>query len=721
MADDSQMFQKLKQEIARAVELINEKHDGANIDEARHLLSNAKEAIAKDNFAQALTLAEMAQLAARPTTEYLLSKAKSLENDGNQAYKGGDLAKAIELWQKSLEDYGRAQELASKRGEKEIVEAVTSTVASIEADIKTTFVEQANKAVDEAKEKFDAKEFDAAKERFEAASQLYAKGATIAKKFDSKDEAKLREMEAEIATSIEACLLGKGETLIEQAAKEKGQKKESAFSGVIRHLESFSSSSQSHEELKTRAYQGQVTGRIEIGIGLMEDAERLLSQKEYYQAKEGYRKTQEHFESLRDFAVEHRLEREKGEVDNLIDDCAANIKACTDSMLGKRERVAEGEIRRVEDLRRGIRLPLRAEGLGDEKIEKLRTEYELVRYLGGGGFGDVYLAKSTEGISIAIKVLRELDKYGEEIFFRELEIWGKLSHRNIVKLIRPRIAPVPLFEMEYTEGGDLGRLLQYVKVLSPERACRIAFDISRGLQYAHSSHNVIHTDLKPRNILLTNLEEAKISDWGLGKIATSSSSIKGYTVAYAAPEQIAKGRADEKTDIYQLGVLFYEMLAGYNPFASGSVDEIEEKVLSLVPDKPSKYTSNSVIEPLDDIVLRCLEKNPQNRPSIREYKEAIYRYMKESHGESLHLTKEVGSKMNLLCRNALLEAKESNYAGLLPCLEQLGSLIRDSQRRQRVHNLMEEMAFRKEQGMEIGDEAIDELNTLLGWMEYGQP
>lgn len=88
---------------------------------------------------------------------------------------------------------------------------------------------------------------------------------------------------------------------------------------------------------------------------------------------------------------------------------------------------------------------------------------------------------------------------------------------------------------------------------------------------------------------------------------------------------------------------------------------------------------------------------------------------------SLHLTKEVGSKMNLLCRNALLEAKESNYAGLLPCLEQLGSLIRDGQRRQRVHNLMEEMAFRKEQGMEIGDEAIDELNTLLGWIEYGQP
>jgi len=720
MPDSNQTLQKLKQEIAKAVELLQQKHDDANITEARQLLNNAKEAIAKNNFTQALNLAEKAQLAARPTTEYLLGRAKSLESDGNQAYKKEDFANAIELWQKSLEEYGRAQELASKRDESEIVEALTSTIASIETDIKTTLIEQANKTVDEAKEKFDAKEFDAVKDKFEAARQLYEKGATIAKKLGSKDEAKIREMDTEMAASIETCLLGKGEALIEQASGEKGEVKEAAFSEALKYLESFSSNSQSYEELKTRVHQGLAMGRIEIGIGLMEDAEGLLDQRQYYQAKEGYRKAQEHLESLRDFAVEHRLEREKGEVDNLIDDCAANIKACTDSMLGKRETVARGEIRKVEDLRKGIRLPLRTEGLGDERIEKLKTEYELVRYLGGGGFGDVYLAKNREGVSVAIKVLRELDKYGEEIFFRELEIWGRLVHRNIVKLIRPRIAPIPLFEMEYTEGGDLGRLLQNSKVLSPERACRIAFDISRGLQYAHSSHNVIHTDLKPRNILLTNLEEAKISDWGLGKIATSSSSIKGYTMAYAAPEQIAKGKAEEKTDVYQLGALFYEMLTGHNPFAGGSVDEMREKVLSLVPEKPSRDTHDPGIELLDDIVLHCLEKEPQERPSIRQFKETIYRYMKESHGESLHLSEEVNSQRIILCNLALLQAKMGDYASLLRCLEQLKSLIRDKRRSGNLQNLMEAMAFRKEQGMEISDEAIDELNALLRWMEYGQ-
>ena len=87
---DELVFQELKQEIARAVELLNEKHEGANAGEARELLDNAKEAIGRDDYSQAIALAQKAQLAARPTTEYLLSKARSLENDGNQAYKEGD-------------------------------------------------------------------------------------------------------------------------------------------------------------------------------------------------------------------------------------------------------------------------------------------------------------------------------------------------------------------------------------------------------------------------------------------------------------------------------------------------------------------------------------------------------------------------------------------------------------------------------------------------------
>ena len=717
---DNPMFQKLKQEIATAIELLKEKHEGANIDEAKQLLNNAKAAIAKDNYAAAFEFAEKAQLAARPTTEYLLSRAKSLENDGNQAYKSGDLSNAIELWRNSLEEYGRVQELAHKRNEQDIVEVLTATVASIKEDIKTTLVELANKAVDEAREKYDAREFDTAKDKYESARQLYSEGASMARELGSGDKERIREMDAEMASSIETCLIGKGEILFEEASREKGEAKETACLEVMKYLDSFSSDNQDYKELKQKAHAGLATARIETGLGLMADAEKLLNQKEYYQAKDGYRKAQEYLESLSDFVVENRLEKEKGEVDNLIDDCAANIKVCTDSMLGRREKIATGEIRRVEDLRKGIRLPVKTEGFGEDRIEKLKTEYELVRHLGGGGFGDVYLVKNRRGVNIAIKVPRELDRHGEEIFFRELEIWRGLVHRNVVKLICPRINPLPLFEMEYIEGGDLSQLLQNSETFAIDRACRIAFDIARGLQYAHSSHNVIHTDLKPRNILINSLGEAKISDWGLGKIATSSSTVRGYTVAYAAPEQISHEKAQEETDIYQLGVLFFEMLTRCNPFAGGTVEEIKEKVLNLVPEKPSSQVGHSGMEPLDAIVSSCLEKDPKERPSIQQFKEAIYIYMKGSHGESLHLTKAVGSQRLTLCNLALLEAKMGDYVGLLSSLEQLKSLVRDKQIRGDVQNLIQAMAFRKGQGMEINDEAIDELDALMRGVEYGR-
>ncbi len=717
MADNA-VLDRLKQEIARVAELLKEKYEGANVDEARKLLHNAKAAIAKDDYTEAIAFAEGAQLAARPTTEYLLSRAKSLENSGNQAYKEGDLVKAIEMWRSSLEEYGRVRELADKRNERDIVEALTSTVASIKEDIKTTLVELANKEVDEAQEKFKARELDSAKEKFESARQLYAEGASVAHDCNSGDENKIREMDTGMAINIESCLLGKGEALLEEASKEKGENKEAACLEVVKYLDSFSSDSPDYEELKKKVYGGLTTARVEIGIGLMADAETLLYQKEYYQAKDGYRKAQEYLESLRDFVVENRLEREKSQVDNLIDDCAANIRVCTDSMLGRRETIARGEIRRVEDLQKGIRQPLKTDGFSEERIEKIKTEYELVKHLGGGGFGDVYLVKNREGVNVAIKVPRELDRHGEEVFFRELEIWRSLAHRNIVKLIRPRINPLPLFEMEYVEGGDLSQLLKENNVLTPDKACRIAFDIARGLQYAHSSHNVIHTDLKPRNILINSLGEIKISDWGLGKIATSSTKVRCYTAAYAAPEQIADGKAQKETDTYQLGVLFYEMLSGCNPFASGTAEEIKEKVSSLVPEKLSSCAGNSRIESLDDIVLRCLEKDPKERPSIQQLREAIYVYMKEGHGESLHLTKEIGSHRLTLCNLAFIEAKMGDYAGLLNCLEQLKPLVHDKQSKANVNNLIKAITFSKDKEMDIGDDTIDELDALMRWMEH---
>lgn len=138
----------------------------------------AKEAIVSNKVTPALTFVGKAQLAVRPTTEYFPGKPKRLEDNGSQACEKGDFAHTVELWQKSLIECGLTQKLAGKRGEKEIIEAVTSAVATMEVDMKTAQaekpngnmlepVEQAHKAVDEASE------------RFELARRLWAKGTAI--------------------------------------------------------------------------------------------------------------------------------------------------------------------------------------------------------------------------------------------------------------------------------------------------------------------------------------------------------------------------------------------------------------------------------------------------------------------------------------------------------------------------------------------------------------
>lgn len=717
----------VRAEVSKAIELLNAEHTGADLAEARKLLEEAAVAIEVDDWSQAVSLAQKAQLAARPTTEYLLDRAKNLESSGSQAYKEDKFSDAIELWQKALDEYGRARELAGERKEEEIVNSLASTMSSIERDMEVAarnkansemlaLVEEANRAADEAKKRYKSGDFDAAKERFESARELYARSATIAEDFGFDDKARIREAEAEMGASIETCLLAKGEALVEKASKEEGSSKEDAFSQTISYLDSFSSATERYEELKKRAGKGLILGRIEVGTQLMEDAEALLNKGEYYQAKEGYRKAQEHFENLRDFAVEHRLERDKTQVDNLIEDCTANIKACTDSMLG-REGVAAAKIRKVEDLRKGIRARPRLELPDEDRRSKLEKVYASVSFLDSGGFGEVWLARTREGQTIALKILREPER-DEGTFFKELEIWGKLAHRNIVKLLRPRVIPMPLFEMEYVDGGDLKMLMEKDAPFSPERACRIAFDIARGLEYAHTS-NVIHADLKPRNILLTKTEEVKISDWGLGKIATGSSKGIGYTPGYAAPEQIQKKSLDKRTDAYQLGVILYEMLTANNPFDYGSLVEKDEKVLTLVPEKPSRYDPRA--EPIDDLVLSCLEKDSRSRPRIRDFREVLSKFMKENYGILLQVTGsgQPSERIPLLCRIVTFSAKENDPGECLRAFRDLRANVSEREVKESLESLMGAIEYREQEGLDITDEVLNDIDILLRRIQYG--
>ena len=729
MKDYEKKLKGVKDAVSRAIRTLNEQHTGADLAEARAFLEKAAEAIKKNKLDKAFSFAAKARLSANPSTEYLLDKAKDLETSGSNAYKKGEFAEAVELWHKSLKEYGEARELALERGEDEIGKALESTIKSLAEDTRVaekerankdmvTLGEQANKIADEAEGEFNAGRFTTAREKFESAQSLYAKGVAIATEFGFEDKATLTEAAEGMKTSIEACHLSQGRVLLEAASREEGSRKENAFTEVVKYLESFSSDSKTYEELTKRAYEGVATARIETGAKLMEDGEALLAAGEPYVAKEKYRNAQRHFEELNDFAVEHKLEKHKEEIDKLLDDCVMNVKVCTDSLLG-REKITAGKVRKVGDLRKGVGIPVKAEMPYEKKIKELEKEYDLIQYLGSGGFGHVYQAKTREGTVIAIKVLTEVDARSEDIFFRELKVWQDLVHDNIVKLIRPRFHPAPLFEMEYADGGDLGSLLEGDKPLPRDRACQVASDIAQGLQYAHS-YNIVHGDLKPENVLFMKTGEAKITDWGLGKFATSTSRGRGYTPGYAAPEQIEKFIIDKRSDVYQLGLLLYEMLTGDNPFAHGTLEERDKKVLGFIPRRPSEV--NQELGPLDDIIMRCLEKDPASRPGIREFREALRSYAVNSLGVTLpDLPADLRAEIEDLSHRILLEARGNNYPECTVALSNLAAKLDNQKKKEAVLGLIAEMESPQKEGKEIENDVSREVNALLKWMEYGEP
>ncbi|MCL0098809.1 serine/threonine protein kinase, partial [Dehalococcoidia bacterium] len=574
----------LHKEVEVARGLINQHHIGANLDEARSLLKEAAESVKKKEFARALELAKKAQLAARPTTEYLLDRAKKIADDGSEAYQREDYSEAIKLWERALEEYTRVVQLASERNEGEIVEALKPSMESIEKDIKTAavnrarkemaaLVDEANKTVNEAKRMFEAGDFDAAREGFRSARETYAKGAGVAGKFGFEDEPTINRAVANTEVSIEACLLHKGDKLIEQANKEKGKEKENAFSEVIKYLESFSSDNATYDQLKTTAYRGLVEGKIEIGNGLIEDAEKRFNKGEYLKARDQYRNAQTHFEGIRELAAEHGLEEEKTRIEKSTDACTANIRLCTDTLVRARSTVAKDD---------EVRKPIKVEDITLEPAvgpgirkgqpmfafpEELHEYYHQPKYVGEGGSSWVYRAqRKKDSAMVAIKIARYHDKKTAKSFIDEIQIWKELDHKNIATIYDYSSYPRPYIEMELLAGS-----IEDLIPLDPRKAGHLIFKIADGLRYAHGRPRpVFHLDLKPGNIMLDGNKEPKIVDWGLAKMIRASKQsddqARGYTTLYATPEQISGGKVDGRTDIFQLGQIFYELVTGKPPF-----------------------------------------------------------------------------------------------------------------------------------------------------------
>ncbi|MFC1999813.1 serine/threonine-protein kinase [Chloroflexota bacterium] len=245
--------------------------------------------------------------------------------------------------------------------------------------------------------------------------------------------------------------------------------------------------------------------------------------------------------------------------------------------------------------------------------------YSLERKIGSGGFADVYLGRSNDGLTVAVKIprLSQYETIESKDFMGEAELWSRLGKQKlpyIVELYECGAVPYPWIAMEYMAGGSLR---ERMGSLAWRDALDIAMKLMQALHSAHH-HGVIHRDIKPENVLFHNQDTPKLTDWGLGKVlldaSMSSIGFKG-TIAYSAPEQLAGSRfgvVDWRTDIYQMGMLVYEMLTGQLPFAGLEPGTVIPRILTEEPLPPSKVNTG-IPAGLDAPVLRALAKGKEDR------------------------------------------------------------------------------------------------------------
>jgi serine/threonine protein kinase/Cdc6-like AAA superfamily ATPase len=251
------------------------------------------------------------------------------------------------------------------------------------------------------------------------------------------------------------------------------------------------------------------------------------------------------------------------------------------------------------------------------------AHYQLTEQIGAGGMGAVYRAWDEQsGQTVAIKILpREFgqDPQARERFKRESAIMNRLRHQNIVKCYETGEDNGSLYiAMEYIDGIDLAKVLKSVGLMSLGAAVSVARSIAEALSYVHGQGLVRH-DIKPANVMLSKSGNVYLMDFGITKhvespgadAVTFAGAIIG-TPSYMSPEQCQGLTADERSDIYSFGILFYELLTGEPPFKGDSVPDIMLANINRKPQPPSELVA-SVPVPLESIVLRCLQKAPADR------------------------------------------------------------------------------------------------------------
>ncbi len=258
-------------------------------------------------------------------------------------------------------------------------------------------------------------------------------------------------------------------------------------------------------------------------------------------------------------------------------------------------------------------------------VEKpMLGRYQVEKELGKGAMGVVYLGKDPKiGRVVAIKTMALSQEFeGEELddarerFFREAETAGRLQHQNIVTIFDAgEEHDLAYIAMEFLKGKDLADVTKQGQLLPVTKVLSIIARVAEALAYAHKQ-NVVHRDIKPANIMYDfDSDSVKVTDFGIARITDSSKTKTGLvlgTPSFMSPEQIAGKRVDGRSDLYSLGVMLFQMLAGVLPFRGESMAELMYKIANE-PAPDILIIRNELPGKLADIVALSLSKRPETR------------------------------------------------------------------------------------------------------------
>lgn len=260
--------------------------------------------------------------------------------------------------------------------------------------------------------------------------------------------------------------------------------------------------------------------------------------------------------------------------------------------------------------------------------------YKISGELGQGAMGTVYkavdplidriVAIKTINLSLA---LDEKDEY-ESRFYQEAKAAGRLSHPNIVTIYDVgKSGEIAYIAMEFLQGRELRDVLNDGKLIPVEQVLNIVAQVAQGLAYAHE-HGIVHRDVKPSNIMIVRDGHVKITDFGIARMASASVRTQTGMVLgspkYMSPEQVVGNLTDQRSDIFSLGVMLYEMLTGQAPFAGENINAIMYQTLNSVPPPPGSLSPH-VPEMLNFIVAKALAKKLDHRyQDAKEFAADLY-------------------------------------------------------------------------------------------------